>query len=69
MNVLSKKILTGLIVGAMSISVITPSIHAESQSAQKEANSTALMIEKNTGIDDILNNFKIDSKRNREKNY
>ncbi|RVU63126.1 hypothetical protein BM74_16845 [Bacillus thuringiensis] len=62
MNVLSKKLLTGLIVGAMSISIMTPSINAESKNAQKEANSTAVMIEKNTGIDDILNDFKIDSK-------
>ncbi|MGQ4672442.1 hypothetical protein ACUIJ5_31900 (plasmid) [Bacillus toyonensis] len=34
---------------------------------KKEANSTALMIEKNTGIDDILNNFKIDSKETEKK--
>lgn len=62
MNILSRKFLSGLIVGAMSISIMTPSIHAESKNAQKEANSTALMIEKNTGVDDILNDFKIDSK-------
>ncbi|HFR4221547.1 MULTISPECIES: hypothetical protein [Bacillus] len=62
MKFLSKKILTGLIVGAMSISVLTPSINAEINDSQKEANSTAQMIEKNTGIDDVLNNFKMESK-------
>ncbi|MFA2822294.1 hypothetical protein [Bacillus wiedmannii] len=46
MNFLSKKILTGLIVGAMSISVLTPSINAEINDSQKEANSTAQIIEK-----------------------
>ncbi|HDR4457504.1 hypothetical protein OB988_26795 [Bacillus cereus] len=62
MNFLSKKVLIGLIVGAMGISLITPSIHAEINNSQKEANSTALMIEKSTGINDVLNNFKVDSK-------
>lgn len=62
MNFLSKKVLIGLIIGAMGISLITPSIHAEINNSQKEANSTALMIEKSTGIDDVLNNFKVDSK-------
>ncbi|HDR8446833.1 TPA: hypothetical protein QC331_005108, partial [Bacillus cereus] len=61
-NFLSKKVLIGLIVGAMGISLITPSIHAEINNSQKEANSTALMIEKSTGINDVLNNFKVDSK-------
>ncbi|MEK4930701.1 hypothetical protein [Bacillus sp. FSL K6-1338] len=46
----------------MGISLITPSIHAEINNSQKEANSTALMIEKSTGINDVLNNFKVDSK-------
>lgn len=62
MNFLSKKVLIWLIVGAMGISLITPSIHAEINNSQKEANSTALMIEKSTGINDVLNNFKVDSK-------
>ncbi|MDA2654244.1 hypothetical protein PDQ31_18115 [Bacillus cereus] len=61
MNFLSKKILTGAIIGAMGISVLIPSIHAEINNSYKEAHSTAQMIEKNTGIDDVLNNFKISS--------
>ncbi|PDY98437.1 hypothetical protein COD89_22030 [Bacillus thuringiensis] len=61
MNFLSKKVLIGLIAGTMGISLLTPSIHAEINNSQKEANSTALMIEKSTGIDDVLNNFKVDS--------
>lgn len=46
MNFLTKKILTGLIVGAMGISVLPPPIHAEINNSQKEAHSTAQMIEK-----------------------
>ncbi|MCU5276340.1 hypothetical protein OCA15_27720 [Bacillus cereus] len=61
MNFLSKKILTGAIIGAMGISVLIPSIHAEINNSHKEAHSTAQMIEENTGIDDVLNNFKISS--------
>ncbi|MEC0033315.1 hypothetical protein P4L29_02505 [Bacillus cereus] len=61
MNFLSKKILTGAIIGAMGISVLIPSIHAEINNSHAEAHSTAQMIEKNTGIDDVLNNFKVSS--------
>ncbi|MGH0803532.1 hypothetical protein ACQVTZ_26940 [Bacillus cereus] len=50
MNFLSKKVLIGFIVGAMGTSLMTTSIHAEINYSQKEANSTALMIEKSTGI-------------------
>ncbi|EJR90894.1 hypothetical protein IKE_05692 [Bacillus cereus VD196] len=68
MKLLSKKIMSRLIVGALSMSVLTPSISAESTTSQKtkinlmekaEANSTALMVEKSTGIKDVLNTLKI----------
>ncbi|MCU4864141.1 hypothetical protein OB981_29480 [Bacillus cereus] len=61
MNFLSKKVLTGVLIGVMSISVLIPQIHAEINNLQKDAYSTAQMIEKNTGIDDVLNNFKVSS--------
>uniref|UniRef100_UPI00402AA794 hypothetical protein n=1 Tax=Bacillus sp. DX2.2 TaxID=3073452 RepID=UPI00402AA794 len=63
MKLISKKVMTGLIVGAMSISIWTPASKAESVTTTKseislkekrEANSTALMIERATGINDIL---------------
>lgn len=59
MKFLSKRVLIGLIVGAIGISLITPSIHTEINNLQKEANSTALMIEKSIGIDNVLKTLKL----------
>ncbi|PGZ48261.1 hypothetical protein COE56_20360 [Bacillus anthracis] len=61
MNFSSKKVLTGVIMGAISISALLSPIHAEINNLQKDAYSTAQMIEKTTGIDDVLNNFKVSS--------